>query len=81
MEAEYRSLESAGQTTDSKAPKNSRIFIGFGGPQAHGDSVEDAVRCRAEPMFRPCSARAPGPAEQVGKGADRGPLPHLRGAP
>ena len=38
--SQYRSLESAGQTTDSKAPKNSRIFIGFGGPQAHGDSLD-----------------------------------------
>ena len=41
-----RSLESAGQTTDSKAPKNSRIFIGFGGPQAHGDSVENSFPWR-----------------------------------
>ena len=41
-----RSLESAGQTTDSKAPKNSRIFIGFGGPQAHGDSIENTLPYR-----------------------------------
>ena len=39
----FRSLESAGQTTDSKAPKNSRIFIGFVGPQAHEDSVENSL--------------------------------------
>ena len=40
---EYHSLEDAGQVTDSKQPEKSRVFINFGGPQAHGDSVENSL--------------------------------------
>ena len=41
-----RSLEDAGQVTDSKQPEKSRVFINFGGPQAHGDSVENSLPWR-----------------------------------
>ena len=64
---QYRSTESAGQTTDSKAPTSSYIFMDFGGPKAHGNSARVPLGARVESALDPPNRPARGPT--AGRGA------------